>query len=269
MILVVLATSPALDVAQAAGSADQIVAIANASACRSAGWKDDNGKAPAAYVRGLALVFARSVCHADRPDVKVVSAARGPAGGVLDKTDALAWYDSEFANLGMSNVTNGVDTLRHVYTLMFGLGIRESSGRYCVGRDTTADFTAAESAEAGLFQTSWGVSKVDPSLPDIFTSYQADHSGCLLDVFSKGVTCGAGDAKTWGTGTGASWQELTKACPAFSAEYAAVVLRKSGGSKGEFGPIRKRVVELKPECDAMLLQVQQLVQASPDLCSGL
>ena len=36
-----------------------------------------------------------------------------------------------------------------------GLGMRESSGQYCCGRDTSEDNTTADTAEAGLFQMSW------------------------------------------------------------------------------------------------------------------
>ena len=49
--------------------------------------------------------------------------------------DALAHYASEFAALGMRNDVSGLDTLRHLFVLMIGLGMRESSGRYCEGRD--------------------------------------------------------------------------------------------------------------------------------------
>jgi len=33
--------------------------------------------------------------------------------------------------------------------------MRESSGQYCCGRDTSEDNTTADTAEAGLFQMSW------------------------------------------------------------------------------------------------------------------
>jgi hypothetical protein len=55
----------------------------------------------------------------------------------------------------MRNDVSGIDTLRHLFVLMIGLGMRESSGRYCEGRDQSASNTSADTAEAGLFQTSW------------------------------------------------------------------------------------------------------------------
>jgi hypothetical protein len=54
--------------------------------------------------------------------------------------------------LGMDNSADGVDTLRHLFALQLGLGMRESSGQYCCGRDMSADNVSAETCEAGLFQ---------------------------------------------------------------------------------------------------------------------
>jgi hypothetical protein len=217
----------------------------------------------------MALVFARAVCQSSRPDVSVASAARGTPGSPSDNTDALTWYESQFHLLGMSNEKDGVDTLRHVYTLQIGLGMRESSGKFCSGRDISANFTTADSAEVGTFQTSWGASKYDPSLPEMYKRYTGDQSACLLDVFRQGVTCSSINEKTWGAGTGADWQKLTKACPAFAAEYASVVMRTHGGKAGEFGPLRKHAAEVRPQCDSMLLKIQHLVLSDPGMCSGL
>jgi hypothetical protein len=253
--------------ASAASGREQIEAIAAQSSCAGYHWKN-RGRAPLAYIKGMALVFGKAVCHAE-DWVQDASAARGTLGTAADNTDAAAWYDAQFRALGMSNDNAGLDTLRHLMTLQLGLGMQESSGKYCVGRDTSAHFDTADSAEAGTFQTSWGVSRVSSILPAIFERYRADQSGCLLDVFRVGVTCSAADAETFGSGTGADWQQLTKACPAFAAQYAAVVIRHSGGRKGEFGPLRRHQAEIRPECDAMFAKVQALVQGSPDTCASL
>ncbi len=163
----------------------------------------------------------------------------------------------------------GADTLRHVYALLLGLGVRKSSGRYCVGRDSTADFSGADSAEAGVFQTSWGVHTSSSVLEPMFRRYSADPRDCLLDIFKPGARCSRWDARTWGEGTGADWQKLTKACPAFATEYAAVVLRSSGGSRGEFGPIRSKAAQLTKACDGMLSKVQAYLAANPQACAAL
>jgi hypothetical protein len=247
--------------AQSGSVVDGISAIAASSPCRST-----LGGPPRAYIRGVSIVFAKAVCESDRDDVKVVaSAARMDA----PKLDGLAWYQPQFAALGLVNDRAGVETMRHAFALLLGLGIRESSGRYCVGRDSTADFTSADSAEAGLFQTSWGVHVASPVLEPMFRRYDSDRRNCLLDIFKDGVRCSRWDARTWGEGTGADWQKLTKACPAFATEYAAVVLRTSGGSRGEFGPIRRREAQLTSACDTMLSKVQDHVASHPEVCAAL
>lgn len=246
--------------------------LANSAQCRSPnperGW-NDRGRAPKAYLEGMALVFARSVCQRQRTDVELVSSAAGSVGRSPERTDGLVAYRAEFAALGRTNERSGADTLRNTYTLLIGLGMRESSGQYCVGRDRSANFTSADSAEAGLFQTSWGVNRANPELASLFQRYRTDQSGCLLNVFSQGVACGAHDAETWGEGTGAEWQKLSKTCPAFATEYAAVVLRTSGGTNGEFGPIRNRAAQLVPACESMLKQVQTYVINTPSACAAL
>jgi len=55
----------------------------------------------------------------------------------------------------MDNSRGGVDVLRHLFVLLTGLGMRESSGHYGEGRDASATNTSAYTAEAGLFQVSY------------------------------------------------------------------------------------------------------------------
>jgi hypothetical protein len=254
--------------AQTSASVDRIAAIAADSQCARVDWKN-RGLAPKAYLRGMALVFARAVCQSNRDDVKVLSAARATPGPETSKTDALTWYDETFTALGMGNTTSGVDTLRHAYTLMIGLGMRESSGGYCVGRDRSANFTTADSAEAGVFQTSYGARTKHSAMAALYAKYKADQSACLLNVFKRSVSCSRNDAENFGEGEGRVWQQLTKTCPAFAVEYAGVLIRVHGGSKGEFGPLRRRAAQVLPVCDAMLKQVQDVVQADSQMCTGL
>jgi hypothetical protein len=157
----------------------------------------------------------------------------------------------------------------------------ESSGKYCEGRDVSQCFTTAESAEAGLFQTSYGARKfAKPVLDDLVAQYSADQGGCRLAEFKGALTCKirtshnpscpTATSDVAGTGPGADWQRLSKSCPAFATEYAAVLLRRHGGQKkGEFGPIRKKQVELRSECDGMLSEVETFVKQHPQVCQVL
>lgn len=246
-------------------SAAAIESIATASSCASYSWKD-RGAAPKGYIAGVALVFARAVCAPTRADVVLVSKARTTD----DVHDALAWYQSIFSGLGMSNDTAGVDTLRHAYTLLMGLGMRESSGQHCVGRDASATNTSSDSAEAGAWQTSWDSRSFHAELPKIFAKYRTSDVGCFLSTFKKGVTCSDADWKNWGTGIdGLDFQRREKECPTMAAEYAALMLRVSGGSVGHYGPLRTKAAEVRTECDAMLKKVQTYVADNPGVCAGI
>jgi hypothetical protein len=249
--------------------------IASQSQCAAHNWTA-RGRAPRSYIEGATLVFARAVCQPQRADVQVVSAPVDPSP---HGDDGLAIYQSAFQANGMQNDKAGVDTLRHSYALLIGLGMMESSGKYCEGRDVSQCFTTADSAEAGLFQTSFGARRFSPALDGLFQTYSANQDHCLLDVFQGSITCSivkshnpqcpSATNGVAGTGPGADWQKLTKSCPAFATEYGAVVLRKHGGMKGEFNPIRKQQAELRPECDDMLHKAQTFVEQHPEVCSAL
>jgi hypothetical protein len=106
-------------------------------------------------------------------------------------------------------------------------------------------------------------------LPKLFAKYQGTTAGCFSAVFSSGVSCSAADLKNWGSGDGLEFQRLSKECPGFAAEYAAVMLRTNGGSNGHYGPLRTKAAELRPECDAMLHKVQTALEQDPSLCNSL
>ncbi|RBP11405.1 hypothetical protein DFR50_116100 [Roseiarcus fermentans] len=277
--MVLAAGSFAQEAAQRAalGGLANIRDIASKSECAAYSWKG-RGKPPAGYIPGVAQIFARAVCHPERADVQVASSAAGAAQG---DGDGLVVYQQDFEAAGMRNDVAGVDTLRHAYTLLVGLGMRESSGEYCEGRDVSACFNDGNSAEAGLFQTSYGAQKYSPSLGMLFARYTTDKSGCLRDEF-KGIVCRVrksqnphcpdADSNPVGQPPGLDWQKLTKSCPAFAIEFGVVVLRTHAGptkENGEFGPIIHHQVELHPNCDLMLRQVQAYVEKNPSICSAL
>jgi hypothetical protein len=96
-------------------------------------------------------------------------------------------------------------------------------------------------------------------MPALFETYRANAVG-FLDVFQEGVRpCGASDLQNFGSGDGAEFQRLSKACPAFAAEFAAVGLRNV---RRHWGPINTKTAEIRPECDSMLQQVEEAVDAS-------
>ena len=116
----------------AAGPIGTITRIAAASAIARFSWPQ-RGVAPIGYIKGMALVFARVLCKLSAGDAAAVEMAKADTGNAA--RDALAHYSGVFSALGMNNDVSGPDTLRHLFALMVGHGMRESSGKFCEGQD--------------------------------------------------------------------------------------------------------------------------------------
>jgi hypothetical protein len=140
--------------------------------------------------------------------------------------------------------------LRPLFVLLTGLGIRESSGRYCEGRDQSARNTSAKTAEAGLFQTSYNAQDGIPLLQTLFDQYRNNPVSGYLEIFQEGVSPKRGEAENFGNGPGKEFQRLSKECPAFAAEFATV-----GRKRSHWWPINRKEAEIRPECDHMFKQV--------------
>jgi Bacterial SH3 domain len=235
---------------------DGILQIASTSAIASYRWKN-RGLAPRGYIKGIAMVFATVYCRLKEGDVAALEMSKPDTGD--RRKDALTWYNQQFRQEGMDNESAGPSTLRHLFVLLIGLGMRESCGKYCEGRDRAAANTSAESAEAGLFQTSFDATSANPLLGQLFEQYLAKPSG-FVEIFKEGVRCRASDLQNFGSGKGREFQRLSKECPAFAVEFAALGLRLF---RTHWGPINRREVEIRPECNVMLLQVQNFVDSKP------
>jgi hypothetical protein len=247
--------------AAAPGPLQPLLELAQASEIARFHWAD-RGVAPRGYIKGMALVYARVYCQWQAGEASALDMAR--AAGANGTTDALAHYAEQFQQLGLSNDADGVDTLRHLFVLLLGLGMRESSGRWCEGRDMSADNTSADTAEAGLFQTSWNAHSASPLLSELFERYRASPEG-FRSVFEEGVHCTASSLQNFGSGNGLEFQRLSKDCPAFAAEFTAVALRHL---RRHWGPINRHAAQLRPEADQLFQAVQQVVD-SCQLCTAL
>jgi hypothetical protein len=231
-----------------------IIAIAKQSAIFDYSWRD-RGQAPEGYTTGMALAFAQSYrrLKANHPSVLEMAKAR-----TNSDQDALNIYRDEFGELDMSNEENGIETLRHLYALMMGHGMRESSGLHCEGRDMSASNVTSDTAEAGLFQTSWNAHNCSDEFDRLFYEFSnpANEGGCFLDVFEVDVTCSSSDWENYGSGDGEAFQALCKNCPAFAVESAAIGLRNL---RQHWGPINRKEAELRKEADDMFLAVQRYI----------
>lgn len=240
----------------------QIVSLAANSGIAGHVWPG-RGVAPLGYTKGMAVSFARAHCKLLAGDAVAVEMAK--ADTEQPDVDALSRYAPEFQALGFSNDVAGADTLRHLFVLLIGLGMRESSGKHCEGRDTSANNKTGETAEAGLFQVSFDARSSSPLLPPLFATYRANPSG-FVDVFHEGVNCTAVNLKNWGTGDGVEFQRLMKACPTFAAEFSGVALRRRCR---HWGPIKRKEAQVLRDCDTMLRDVENFVAATAGACAAL
>ncbi len=232
--------------------ANRIYTMAATSEIADYPWPD-RGIAPTGYIAGISLCFAYAIRHGDDDDaVNVMSQAQGNP----DK-DALAWYEAEFAKLGVNNHTAGPDTLRHLFMMMMGLGMRESSGRYCEGRDMSASNVASDTCEAGLFQTSWNIRSGSPTIEPLIFDFWNNPNG-FLPQFKEGITATANNLNSYGTGDGVRYQFLSRFAPLFHVMVTGTGMRVL---RQHWGPINRREVTLKKEADDLLKDVQELVGA--------
>lgn len=257
-----------LSLSQAAFAVDystQIKDLAAKSSCASYNWKN-RGRAPAGYIKGMALSFARSVCRSRLSPVPALSRIMAAADTNNSSRDALTYYKSTFALRGIGISTAGEPALRALYTLGTGLGMRESSGAYCEGWDKGAGANRSSSeGEAGLFQVSYNSMSASAELAHLYEEYRGDTGRCMLDVFKQGASCKA--QSVLGTGAGATYQAFNKACPAFAAEYAMTLLRLR---RSHFGPINRRDAEIVPACNTLYKSVQSIVDADPEnVCNDI
>jgi hypothetical protein len=234
--------------------AADIVDIANGSAIADYSW-DDRGRPPPGYIAGMALTFAyalRGLGGAADALEEMSQAATS------NDDDVLSYYRNEFAQLDMDNSEDGPDTLRHLFAFLIGLGMRETSGNHWCGRDASASNVSATTAEAGLMQTSWNIETASEEIDALFDQFWPAPQG-FRPLFSEGLDPSQSDLANYGSGRGASYQWLAKYCPAFAVYVTAVGLRYRCD---HWGPVIRREVELLPEADEMLREVQRV--ALPD-----
>jgi hypothetical protein len=230
-----------------------IIALAQTSPLMSYSWPD-RGKSPAGYLPGMALSFAIALqwYNENEPAAQVMAAAAGHPD-----TDALKYCQPELDAKNLDCSRPGVDTLRHLFVLMIGLGMRESSGQYCEGRDQSASNVQADTCEAGLFQTSWNINTAHSSIPMLMHHFWDDPNG-WLPTFDDGVNPSAADLGCYGTGEGAKYQFLAKYVPLFAVMTTAVGLRTR---RKHWGPIERHEVTIRNDANNLLMEVQELMDA--------
>jgi peptidoglycan hydrolase-like protein with peptidoglycan-binding domain len=235
--------------------------IAASSAIAGYDW-EDRGQAPIGYTKGIALVFANAYRQFKVQYPPAIEMAKANTHN-SDK-DALSWYAGIFNELGMNNDQPGADTLRHLFVLVMGLGMRESSGVHCEGRDTSVPVgyygPPSTTTEAGAWQTSFDAVSCSVHCQTLFDAFSAgaetNNPQGFLDPFKEGVSCSSSQWQCYGDGNGYLHQEMSKYQPAYAAEFCAVVLRNL---RQHYGPINRHEAEIKHEADVMLREVQAYI----------
>jgi N-acetylmuramoyl-L-alanine amidase len=239
-----------------------IAKIAIQSRISGYSWRD-RGLAPDGYVKGFALAWANTYRQWQMGYGPAVEMAKKNSGN--SEKDVLQWYYTQYRDANMDNTRDGADTLRHLWALLMGLGMRESSGQHCCGRDQSADNVSSDTAETGLFQTSYNAHSCSSKFDELFNAFSAaastDNPQGFMDYFSEDVSCSSSDWQNYGSGNGAKFQDMCKKQPAFACETCAIVLRKL---RQHYGPINREEAELKSDADVMLKQVQDWIDANLD-----
>jgi peptidoglycan hydrolase-like protein with peptidoglycan-binding domain len=249
------ALPPALSDAQIRAICD----IAMTSPVASYAWQD-RGKAPAGYTKGVALAFANTYRQMLMDYAPAWDMAKASTGN-SDK-DALSYYGDIFFDLDIDIDRKGVAALLALFTLLMGLGMRESSGKHCEGRDQSASNTTADTAEAGAWQTSYDARGGSSHFSTVFNDFAAGggvNPQGFLEQFKDGVSCSSSSWQNYGSGNGAKHQQMSKEQPAYAAEVCAITLRNL---RQHYGPINRMEAEVVQAAYDMLDSVVGYVDES-------
>lgn len=229
---------------------NRVIEIAKNSNIARYRWKN-RGRAPIGYIQGMAVAYAEA-CADFAGDDKVATAIAAPLLGD-DAHDVLDWYRTILGDAGLM-LDAPIDRLTAVFAILLGLGMRESSGKHCEGRDMSAENVTGDTAEAGLFQVSHNSIRAQPLLQPLFERYHGHDD--LLSTFDDGAHCSASSWKDWGEGPGLEFQALTKSCPKFAVFYAALLLRHQ---RKHWGPINRKEAEVTADSAALLSAVRAIL----------
>jgi hypothetical protein len=172
--------------------------------------------------------------------------------------DALSWYAAEFRQLGIDTSRHGIDTLRAVFVLLWGLTVRESSQRHCCGRDSSANNTDSMTCETGITQMSANASSCSSDVERLFDEYTAmgQCQQSAKELFEDDVSCSQSEWACYGSGYGYDFQALAKNAPAFAIEATALIVRYL---RAHFGPLNRKEVELRLEVYLLLQDIEALL----------
>ena len=232
----------------------EVVRIAENSEIARYDWSE-RGVAPAGYTKGVAVAFANTYRQmlGKYPPAQEMSEPVGEG----DK-DALDYYEDIFEDRDIP-LNSPTEILLALWTMILGLGMRESSGKHCCGRDMSADNTSSDTCEAGAWQTSWNAHSFSGNFDILFEAYSAGGGANpqgLVEIFREGVTCSSSDWSNYGSGNGYKHQQMSKEQPAYAAEVCAVTLRNR---YDHYGPIKSMAAQIVPAAYEMFCSVKEYI----------
>lgn len=245
-------TPPGLPPPMSGEEIADICEIAATSSIYRYNWRD-RGVAPPGYTKGMALAFAAAYRQWVSSYEPAGDMAKDPTGN--SEKDVLSWYADIFANRGI-NTDAGENALLALWTLIMGLGMRESSGRHCEGRDMSASNVTSDTAEAGAWQTSYDARGGSGYFQVLFDAYVAGggtNPQGFVEVFREGVNCTSSEWQNYGSGNGYKHQQMSKEQPTYAAEVCAITLRNL---RQHYGPINRKEAEVVNAAYDMLRAVQ-------------
>lgn len=207
----------------------------------------NRGPAPLGYLKGIVVSYARTLCLYNSPNTTYAGSIGEALGD--DAHDALVHY-------GIGAASGG-ERIKQTYTLLIGLGLRESSGQYGTGWDTSKLKGAhpiqptAINSETGAFQVSYDNDRKMPASSALYAEYQAHPDRCSLDIFKEGAKAVVQDFV--GSGPGYDFQHFMRYCPALQVDYAAAGIRVN---RGQWGPLNRKEAEYYKPCEQMLSQIE-------------
>ena len=199
---------------------------------------------------GVACSFANAVLKYRAGHDAMTVCAKAPSR----LRDALTRYKASFKRQGMDNDEDEIDTLRHTFVLVLGLGMRESSGQYSEGRDMSASNVSGGTCEAGAWQTSYNLKGLAPLIDDLLDEYDPPSVPGFVHVYRQGVSQPI--SKSYGSGRGLTFQRLSKNSPDFACEVAAYGIRIA---YHHWGPLIQQKAQVVRAADEMLQEVQKLL----------
>lgn len=204
----------------------------------------NRGPAPLGYLKAIATAYARALCFYNGPSHTYAGTIGGPI--TTDTKDALAHY-------GFTTATGG-QRVKNTYTLLLGLGLRESSGQFGTGwdrsklKDSPPIQPTAINSETGAFQVSYDNNSKMPASAALYLDYVANPAFC-----GTAYQSGAIPQDFVGTGPGYDFQHFVRYCPMLQADYAAAGIRVN---RLQWGPLNRKEAEYYQPCEDMLSKIE-------------